>query len=174
MDGVGCHACFLVRVRSMDSGDTATHTCFLLHSLLNRQFSPEETRGHIGWHDSPCPFSSSGSARRAGKDSTDGMGCHACFFFKVSLIRSCVLLSLQDLWVVWVAVSVFLYFLLQGVRWAVESSCFFRTHQVARVAMPFSSSCSTDLIPPTDAFHFPDGSVEPSMFPRDCLELSLN
>lgn len=32
----------------IDSGDTATHACFLLQGLFNRQLSPEETRGHIG------------------------------------------------------------------------------------------------------------------------------
>lgn len=37
----------------IDSGDTATHACFLLQGLFNRELSPEETRGHIGWHGSP-------------------------------------------------------------------------------------------------------------------------
>lgn len=46
----------------MDSGDTATHACFLLQSLFNRQSSPEETGEHIDWHGSPSPFPSSGSA----------------------------------------------------------------------------------------------------------------
>ncbi|KAJ9480776.1 hypothetical protein VN97_g12753, partial [Penicillium thymicola] len=42
------------------------------------------------------------------------------------------------------------------------SSCFFGTHRMARVAIPLSSSRSTDAIL-NGFFPSPDGSAEPSM-----------
>lgn len=119
------------------------------------------------------------------------------FFFGVVLMRGFVLLSLRDSWVAWVAVPVFLFFKAFGGQLSpLVSSGLIWWHGLP---CPFLLHVRPIRFPPTDSFHFqtavtgchalfffmfnqfgssnrffpfPDGSVEPSMCPRNCLELS--
>ncbi|KAJ5406296.1 hypothetical protein N7465_007580 [Penicillium sp. CMV-2018d] len=93
---------FFFGVGLVDSGDTATHACFLLRGSFNRQLSPEETRGQIEW-PKPISFFGIGLIGRTQQMAWAAMP-------GVVLMCGCVLLSLRDSWVAWVAVSDFLFF----------------------------------------------------------------